>query len=215
MPAYIENQYLKTKGREGIRITSLSIPIKWGDRIVGAIDLSTQEWDHEAIPESETLRLTPGDFSSVGTQKLTARDSAVFTLEDMIAVDEKMQQVRDYIPVVAGCDLPVMICGETGTGKEVVAQAIHNAGPRRNKPFVAQNCAAMPETLLESILFGTAKGAFTGAAENKGLFELADGGTLFWMKSIPCPSSCSPSCYGCCKTVGSVGLAQKRPPVWT
>ncbi|MGI5933593.1 MAG: sigma-54 interaction domain-containing protein [Lawsonibacter sp.] len=179
VPAYIENQYLKTKGREGIRITSLSIPIKWGDRIVGAIDLSTQEWDHEAIPESETLRLTPGDFSSVGTQKLTARDSAVFTLEDMIAVDEKMQQVRDYIPVVAGCDLPVMICGETGTGKEVVAQAIHNAGPRRNKPFVAQNCAAMPETLLESILFGTAKGAFTGAAENKGLFELADGGTLF------------------------------------
>ena len=72
-----------------------------------------------------------------------------------------------------------MICGETGTGKEVFAQAIHNTSARRDKPFIAQNCAALPDTLLESILFGTSKGAFTGATENKGLFELADGGTLF------------------------------------
>ena len=66
-----------------------------------------------------------------------------------------------------------------GTGKEVFAQSIHNASERRDKPFIAQNCAALPDTLLESILFGTSKGAFTGAMENKGLFELADGGTLF------------------------------------
>ena len=90
-----------------------------------------------------------------------------------------MKRVRDYIPAAASCDLPVMIYGETGTGKEVVAQAIHNASRRSAKPFIAQNCAALPETLLESILFGTARGAFTGAEENKGLFELADGGTLF------------------------------------
>ncbi|WP_151075205.1 sigma 54-interacting transcriptional regulator [Flintibacter sp. KGMB00164] len=179
VPAYVENQYLKTKGREGIRITSLSIPIKWGDRIVGAIDLSTQEREPETHPESSPIRLTPADFSQGETQKLTDRDSAMFSLETMIAEDEKMQQIRDYIPVVAACELPVMIYGETGTGKEVVAQAIHNASPRRDMPFVAQNCAALPETLLESILFGTAKGAFTGAAENKGLFELANGGTLF------------------------------------
>lgn len=72
-----------------------------------------------------------------------------------------------------------MIYGETGTGKEVFAQSIHKASERRDKPFIAQNCAALPDTLLESILFGTSKGAFTGAMENKGLFELADGGTLF------------------------------------
>lgn len=179
VPAYVENQYLKTKGREGIRITSLSIPIKWGDRIVGAIDLSTQEREPETHPDSSPIRLTPADFSQGETQKLTDRDSAMFSLETMIAEDEKMRQIRDYIPVVAACALPVMIYGETGTGKEVVAQAIHNASPRRDMPFVAQNCAALPETLLESILFGTAKGAFTGAAENKGLFELANGGTLF------------------------------------
>jgi len=85
----------------------------------------------------------------------------------------------DYIDVVASCSLPVMIYGETGTGKEVFAQAIHNASSRKDHPFVAQNCAAIPETLLESIIFGTSKGAFTGAMENTGLLELADGGTLF------------------------------------
>lgn len=214
VPSYVENQYLKTKGREGIRITSLSIPIKWGDRIVGAIDLSTQEREPETHPDFSPIRLTPADFSQGETQKLTDRDSAMFSLETMIAEDEKMQQIRDHIPVVAACELPVMIYGETGTGKEVVAQAIHNASPRRDMPFVAQNCAALPETLLESILFGTAKGAFTGAAENKGLFELANGGTLFWMRSTPCLSSCSPSFCGYFRTAVSGGWAAKRLFVW-
>ena len=85
VPAYVENQYLKTKGREGIRITSLSIPIKWGDRIVGAIDLSTQEREPETHPDSSPIRLTPADFSQGETQKLTDRDSAMFSLETMIA----------------------------------------------------------------------------------------------------------------------------------
>ena len=69
--------------------------------------------------------------------------------------------------------------GETGTGKEFVVQSIHSASPRKNGPFVAQNCSAFPATLLESILFGTIKGSFTGAEDRPGLFELADGGTLF------------------------------------
>lgn len=179
VPAYVENQYLKTKGQKGIHITSLSIPIKWGDRIVGAIDLSAQEREGEDRAQGEPMRLTPADFSREQTRRLADRDRAMFTLDDLIAVDERMQQVRDYIPVVASCDLPVIIYGETGTGKEVVAQAIHNASARREMPFVVQNCAAIPETLLESILFGTERGAFTGATDNKGLFELANGGTLF------------------------------------
>ena len=79
-----------------------------------------------------------------------------------------MKKAREYISVVAACDLPVMICGETGTGKEVFAQAIHNTSARRDKPFIAQNCAALPDTLLRGILWNL-KGAFTGATENKGL----------------------------------------------
>lgn len=73
----------------------------------------------------------------------------------------------------------MFIYGETGTGKELLVHAIHNAGPRRRGPFITQNCAALPATLLEGILFGTVKGSFTGAENRPGLFELAHGGTLF------------------------------------
>ena len=178
LPVYVENQLLRTKGQEGIHISSLSIPIKSGRAVVGAIDLSMEEMtDGEEEPES--VELTSEQIPVGGAGKLKKHSGASFTMEDIIAVDEKMKNARDYIPVVAACDLPVMIYGETGTGKEVFAQSIHNASERRDKPFIAQNCAALPDTLLESILFGTSKGAFTGAMENKGLFELADGGTLF------------------------------------
>lgn len=178
LPVYVENQLLKAEGQEGIRITSLSIPIKSGKRIVGAIDLSMQENAAET-EDSERIELSSAFFPINGPGKLLSRDTATFTIGDIIAVDEKMQKAREYIKIVAACDLPVMIYGETGTGKEVFAQAIHNTSARKGKPFIAQNCAALPDTLLESILFGTARGAFTGATENKGLFELADGGTLF------------------------------------
>lgn len=178
LPVYVENQLLQTKGQEGIHISSLSIPIKSGRAVVGAIDLSMEEMtDGEEEPES--VELTSEQIPVGGAGKLKKHSGASFTMEDIIAVDEKSKNARDYIPVVAACDLPVMIYGETGTGKEVFAQSIHNASERRDKPFIAQNCAALPDTLLESILFGTSKGAFTGAMENKGLFELADGGTLF------------------------------------
>jgi len=87
-----------------------------------------------------------------------------------------MKRVRDY----AATDFPVLITGESGTGKDLVATALHNLSSRKDKPFVVQNCSAIPDTLLESELFGYKKGAFTGAIEDKiGLLKAADGGTVF------------------------------------
>ena len=172
VPLYVEDQLLETRGQEAIRIDSLSIPIKSGGRVVGAVDLSVQNYDGLTVPLSEPDSLDPGSLPIHRAQKLSSEDLAGCTMEDIIAVDERMQQAKNYIPVVASCGLPVMIYGETGTGKELFAQAIHNASDRRHGPFITQNCAAIPDTLLESILFGTSKGAFTGAVETKGLFEI-------------------------------------------
>jgi formate hydrogenlyase transcriptional activator len=99
---------------------------------------------------------------------------------DLIGSSPKFRAVLDDINMVAPVDCSVLVQGETGTGKEVIAQAIHNASPRRHHRFVALNCAAIPSTLLESELFGHRRGAFTGAVtENTGRFQAADRGTLF------------------------------------
>jgi transcriptional regulator with PAS, ATPase and Fis domain len=98
----------------------------------------------------------------------------------IIGSDARMQELFETIRDVTDVNVPVLIQGESGTGKELVAAAIHNEGPRANKPFVPVNCGALPEGLLESELFGHVKGAFTGALrDKKGRFELANGGTLF------------------------------------
>ncbi|MDH3211234.1 MAG: sigma-54 dependent transcriptional regulator [Myxococcales bacterium] len=98
----------------------------------------------------------------------------------IIGSSPAMQRIFEILTQVADTKANVLLSGESGTGKEVVARAIHNSGDRRNLPFVPVNCAAIPENLLESELFGHVKGSFTGAVQNKaGLFESADGGTLF------------------------------------
>ena len=102
-----------------------------------------------------------------------------YALENIIGKSAKMQEMFTIIPKIAQSSSNVLIIGESGSGKELVATALHNLSPRRDKNFVAINCAAFPEGLLESELFGHMKGAFTGALYNKqGLFEIADGGSL-------------------------------------
>jgi transcriptional regulator with PAS, ATPase and Fis domain len=101
-------------------------------------------------------------------------------LGEMVGCSPAMQRVFTIIQQIAPTSASALITGESGTGKEIVAQTIHQLSPRRDGPFIAINCAALPESLMESELFGYEKGAFTGAAERRpGRFEVADGGTLF------------------------------------
>jgi len=107
------------------------------------------------------------------------RNQERFTLKNIVARSAEMQEVFDLVSSVAGLDTTVLIHGETGVGKELLARSIHFSGARKDRPFVAVNCAAIPEELFESELFGFRRGAFTGASETRrGVFQMAHGGTL-------------------------------------
>ncbi|UCG13099.1 MAG: sigma-54-dependent Fis family transcriptional regulator [Deltaproteobacteria bacterium] len=112
--------------------------------------------------------------------KEPADETSAFYYPGIVASSREIKKILDLIPRIAAATSNVLITGESGTGKELIAKAIHRESPRRNRPFVTVNCGSMPETLMESELFGHKKGAFTGAISTRsGLFEAADQGTLF------------------------------------
>jgi len=114
--------------------------------------------------------------------------AGTYTSEDIVGKSPAMKEIISFLPDIAESESPVLIEGPTGSGKELIARAVHHLSPRKNGPFVPVNCAALPETLLESELFGYAKGAFTGALRNKaGRILLANKGTLF-LDEIPSTS---------------------------
>jgi len=157
-----EDREVTVLSREGkkVPITISTAPlISPGGRVVGGVEMFR---DMSALAE------------------LRKRLDSSYTLEDIVTKSPAMRAVLDMLPLVANSQSNVLIQGESGTGKELVARAIHNLGPRRRNPFIAVNCAAVPETLLESELFGYKKGAFTDAKRDKlGRFALAEKGTLF------------------------------------
>ncbi len=113
-------------------------------------------------------------------ERLRRQLSHSFIPEDIVGKHPKMREILSFLPDIAESDSPVLIWGPTGSGKELIARAVHNLSSRKDGPFIAVNCAALPDTLLESELFGYAKGAFTGALRKKsGRFLLAHNGTLF------------------------------------
>jgi two-component system, NtrC family, response regulator AtoC len=111
---------------------------------------------------------------------LAGKNAGAFTFGQVVGKSPEMEQLYRFLPMIAQSDSSVLLTGETGTGKDLVAEAIHQGSPRAKAPFVKVNCGALPATLLESELFGHQKGAFTGAVENKpGRFRVAHNGTLF------------------------------------
>jgi arginine utilization regulatory protein len=171
-----EQTFVNYKGEKITTINS-SIPIKSKGRILGAIEISK---DITQVRElSEKIVDLQDQLYSTKTTKNPSRESAHFTFFDIVGQNKEILRLKALSKKAAEADVPVLISGDTGTGKELFVHAIHNGSKRRHNPFITQNCAALPSNLLEGILFGTTKGGFTGAEDRPGLFQLADGGTLF------------------------------------
>ncbi len=145
---------------------------------LGAYDFYLKPFEDEILKLIVNRAFRVRELERENERLLSIGQSAVF--EGIIGTSEAITSVNRLVEKVAPVDANVLILGESGTGKELVARAVHNLSGRRDEPFVAINCAAIPETLLESELFGYEKGAFTGAVrQTPGKIERADGGTLF------------------------------------
>ncbi|UCE64112.1 MAG: sigma-54-dependent Fis family transcriptional regulator, partial [Nitrospirota bacterium] len=145
----------------------------------GAYGYLTKPFDDKELSASIDKALTQKRMSQE-IHRLQMLVNELYGMDKVVARSSEMQALLQQVARVAGTDTTVCISGETGTGKEVIARVIHCNSPRSEKPFVAVNCAAIPEALFESELFGHLKGSFTGAHQNKrGLFHTADKGTLF------------------------------------
>jgi arginine utilization regulatory protein len=159
-------------------------PIFADEEIIGAICYVTDYKNIEQTfatvgkPKKNLQRAKIGGVP-VKNRHHSTKNGTRFTFDDIIGCDPSLLTAVKSAKLAADSPSPIMIYGETGTGKELFAQAIHNRSARRNKPYVAINCAAIPENLLEGILFGTSRGAFTGATDKAGLIESAGSGTLF------------------------------------
>ena len=191
----------RTGARAGIHkddLAFIGVPLKFKGKVLGALT-ADRLFDDKTVALEEDLRVLTTVAGLIGqavelhrlhraetralqeqANNLEAQLKNRFRIDNMVGNSSHMEQVYDAVAQVAGSRATVLIRGESGTGKELIARAIHANSPRARAPFVRVNCAALPETLLESELFGHEKGSFTGAtAARKGRFELAHGGTLF------------------------------------
>lgn len=158
-PILDEQQLIIENNGRAYVINTSTFPIEYQGEIIGTFDISS-------------------NYTSKSKKEDTSRNK-LYTVDSIVTQNEAMMMIKNKIRKVAKNDSNVMVIGESGTGKELVVEAIHSASARAKKPFISLNCAAIPDTLMESILFGTVKGSFTGAENRKGVFELANGGTLF------------------------------------
>lgn len=160
---------LTTSRGTSIEKTGCAYPIFRKGEPVGAVEFSDFFYDREHISE----------ITGHAGHIIYRKNNTKYILEDIITGDDRMKEIKRRIEKYGISDSSVLIYGETGTGKELVAQSLHNCSRRYSRQFYSLNCSAIPQNLVESLLFGTTKGSFTGAEDTKGLFEQADGGTLF------------------------------------
>ncbi|SFS70013.1 sigma-54-dependent Fis family transcriptional regulator [Paenibacillus sp. BC26] len=175
LPAHIQT-YFNVTGKRIMTVNS-TYPLYDNGKLIGALEVAK---DITSIVQLHDQILDLRHQLYQAKQKENKnKGTARYEFSDLIGRSKPFQDALTLAKKTSRTVSPVMISGPTGTGKELFAQSIHNAGARRNRPFIAQNCAAVPADLLEGIMFGTARGAFTGAVDRAGLFEQASGGTLF------------------------------------
>jgi arginine utilization regulatory protein len=179
-------RYMVYKTARGRQIASLNhaYPLHQNGQVVGALCLVTDISSLTAMVMDQIKGPEPGGEDEPGPSKVT--------FKDLIGKNPVFCEALEVAKIAAAGPSSVMLIGETGSGKDLLAQAIHNYGPRRQVRFLALNCSAIPEALLEGLLFGTTKGAFTGAIEKPGLLEQASGGTLFLDEINSMPVSLQP-----------------------
>ncbi|WP_346014964.1 sigma-54 interaction domain-containing protein [Metabacillus halosaccharovorans] len=175
-PIYQQSQTYKNNKGLLIDTVNTTLPIKVGDKIVGAIEIAK---DFTKVRQLSQKLLELQEKVNGHQSKPLENTGAKYKWDDIITASDAVKDVITLAKKAGNSSSPVMIFGETGTGKELLVQSIHQASSRKNGPFIAQNCSSLPDSLLESILFGTKKGSFTGSVDRAGLFELAHGGTLF------------------------------------
>ncbi len=175
-PIFQQSQSYKNSKGQLIDTVNTTLPIKVGNKIVGAVEIAK---DFTRVKQLSQKLLELQEKVNGQQTKPVESTGAKYKWDNIISASDGMKQVITLAKKAANSSSPVMVFGETGTGKELLVQSIHHASSRKNGPFIAQNCSSLPESLLESILFGTKKGSFTGSVDRAGLFELAHGGTLF------------------------------------
>jgi len=161
--------------RDRIESLTSTIPLNFNGKLLAAAEI---------VHNTKNIRVLSDNIldlhNRLGMQKKGEKASgAYYTFKDIIGNNKKFREIINDAQIVAQKNYPVLLYGETGTGKELFAQSIHNASNYANGPFVALNCAAIPSNLMEGMLFGTVKGAYTGAENRVGLLEHAAGGTMF------------------------------------
>ena len=170
-----EQHYKNLYGRE-VSTINTTVPVISDGEIIAAVEVARDITGIKTM--SDTILQLHEEKPVIKKTPVLGPVIKNYTFDDIIGENEAFQRAIDRAKKAAENRATVFIFGETGTGKELFAQSIHWASDRKDMPFLAQNCAAIPETLLEGILFGTAKGGFTGAVDRAGLFEQASGGTL-------------------------------------
>ncbi|SFH47039.1 arginine utilization regulatory protein [Tindallia magadiensis] len=174
-PILNQSQVYLNKQKKRITTINSTIPLYYDDEIIGAVEIARNITKIKELSD-EIMRLQQSLTNPVSIQKKNR--ITFYTFESLKGVSPNFLKALRMAKKAAKSSSSVLVFGETGTGKELFVQGIHYDSERKNQPFIAQNCAAFPESLLEGILFGTSKGSFTGAIDRPGIFEQANGGTI-------------------------------------